>query len=68
MASRDIYRFWEKSRATRVTVTAGDEAEDYFTAEVDRAFAEASPSPPRSLLTTLGQAMSQWRAERRSRG
>ena len=68
MASRDIYRFWEKARGTRVTVTAGDEAEDYFTAEVDRAFARAGPPPPRSLLTTLGRALSQWRTERRSRG
>lgn len=68
MASRDMYRFWEKARAARVTITAGDEAEDYFTAEVDRAFTNVSPPPPRSFLAILRQAISQWRTEHRSRG
>jgi hypothetical protein len=67
MASGDMYRFWEKARAARVAVTAGDEAEDYFTAEVDRAFVKASPPPPQGLPSILRQAVRQWHAERRSR-
>lgn len=65
MTSRDMYRFWEKARATRADVTAGDEAEDFFTAEVDRAFSAAIPSKPASLASTLATAMSGWLAERR---
>jgi hypothetical protein len=67
MASPDMYRFWAKARAARVAVTAGDEAEDYFTAEVDRAFSKASPPPARSLISMLRQAIAHWRVERRSR-
>lgn len=67
MASRDMYLFWEKSRAARIGVTSGDEAEGLFTAEVDRAFEEADPPPPRSLPTMLKDAAMQWRAERKSR-
>jgi hypothetical protein len=45
ITSRDMYRFWEKARAARVTVTAGDEAEDYFTAEVDKSLRGGRSSP-----------------------
>lgn len=38
MGSRDMYSFWQRSRSARVSVTQGDEAEDFFTAEVDHAF------------------------------
>lgn len=68
MTSRDMYRFWEKARAARMAITASDEAEDYFTAEVDGAFAKASPPPAQGLLVVIGQALAQWRAERRSGG
>jgi hypothetical protein len=67
MTSRDMYLFWEKSRAARIGVTGGDEAEDLFTAEVDRTFEEANPPPPRSLPTMLKDAAMQWHAERKSR-
>ncbi|WP_326823730.1 DUF6082 family protein [Streptosporangium sp. NBC_01756] len=50
MESRDIYLFWQKVRTVRVQVTQGDEGEDFFTAEVDRAFAHATPPAPRGLL------------------
>jgi hypothetical protein len=61
MESRDIYLFWQKVRAVRVRVTHGDQGEDFFTAEVDRAFADASPPLPRSLLSLLQDAVGQWR-------
>jgi uncharacterized protein DUF6082 len=64
MASRDMYAFWTKARAARGAVTGGDEAEDFFTAEVDTAFAEAGPPPPRSLMHVLASALSHRRSER----
>ena len=64
MASRDMYAFWTKARAARGAVTRGDEAEDFFTAEVDTAFAEAGPPPPRSLMHVLASALSHRRSER----
>ncbi|WP_329252373.1 DUF6082 family protein [Actinoallomurus sp. NBC_01490] len=64
MASRDMYAFWAKARAARGAITGGDEAEDFFTAEVDRAFADAGPPPPRGLMHALASALSHWRAER----
>lgn len=67
MASRDMYLFWEKSRAARIGVTGGDEGEDIFTAAVDRAFEEAIQPPPRSLPAMLKDAAMQWRAVRKSR-
>lgn len=45
MTSRDMYLFWKKVHSARVQVTGGDEAEDFFTSEVDRAFSTASPPP-----------------------
>lgn len=45
MASEDMQAFWAKARAARVSVTRGDEPEDYFTAEVDRAYIEAHTPP-----------------------
>lgn len=63
MASRDMYQFWRKARAARGAITAGDEAEDFFTAEVDKAFIDATPSKPRGLISTLGNAVSEWRHE-----
>ncbi|GII75729.1 hypothetical protein Sru01_07110 [Sphaerisporangium rufum] len=50
MASRDMYGFWAKARMARVAITGGDEAEDFFTTEVDRAFAAAAPPAKRNLL------------------
>jgi uncharacterized protein DUF6082 len=49
MGSWDMYSFWAKARAARLDVTSGDEAEDFFTAEIDRAFAVASPHRPGPL-------------------
>lgn len=68
MASRDMYAFWEKARAARIVVTGGDEAEDFFTAEVDRALMGASPPAPRRLSLVLMDAVRQWGAGRRARG
>lgn len=48
MGSADMYAFWGRARAARAAVTDGDEAEDFFTAEVDRAFAAAGPAVKRS--------------------
>ncbi len=67
MTSRDMYLFWEKTRAARIAVTGGDEAEDFFTAEVDKAFEKADRPPPRSLASMLRGATRQWLDERRSR-
>jgi hypothetical protein len=67
MASRDMYSFWEKARAARVDVTSGDEAEDFFTSEIDKAFAAVSPPRPQSLIQLFRSATGQWRAERRRR-
>jgi len=50
MTSPDVYEFWAKARAPRITVTEGDHGEDFFTREVDRAFINArrpSPGPAR---------------------
>jgi hypothetical protein len=67
MASPDMYSFWAKARAARMNVTSGDEAEDLFTAEIDRAFAAASPPRPLSLIELLRHAIGQWRTGRRQR-
>lgn len=67
MASRDMYEFWRMARAARGTVTAGDEAEDFFTAEVDRAFSEAIPPKPRSLAALLGHVFREWFHDRKRR-
>jgi hypothetical protein len=67
MGSRDMYSFWDKARAARVDVTGGDDAEDLFTSEVDKAFAAASPPRPQSLPQLFGSAIGQWRIERRRR-
>jgi hypothetical protein len=66
MTSRDVYVFWKKARAARGAVTGGDEAEDFFTAEVDRAFADARPPRPKSLTSTLGAAFAEWLGERKT--
>ncbi|TDQ53739.1 DUF6082 family protein [Actinorugispora endophytica] len=67
MTSRDIHSFWAKAREARAAVTAGDEAEDFFTAEVDAAFAGARPPRPQALAAVLTDAVGRWRRERRSR-
>jgi len=55
MSSPDMYAFWRKARAARDAVTGGDEAEDFFTAEVDRAFAAVEPTRfPHSPMTIRG--------------
>lgn len=67
MRSRDVYSFWTKARAARIEVTGGDEAEDFFTSEVDRAYADAQPVTPRHFASIFTEATVQWLAERRSR-
>ncbi|MEV5751549.1 DUF6082 family protein [Actinoallomurus sp. NPDC052308] len=67
MASRDMHRFWKKARTARGAITGGDEAEDFFTAEVDRAFNETAPPRPRSLIPTLTEAAGEWFDGRYSR-
>lgn len=66
MTSRDMYSFWKKARAARGAVTAGDEAEDFFTAEVDTAFAAAVVPTPRSFIAAVGEAVASWLVERRT--
>jgi hypothetical protein len=63
MTGHDIYLFWEKARAARIGVTGGDEAEDFFTSEVDKAFELANPPPARSLASILKSAAGQWAAD-----
>lgn len=65
MTSRDMYLFWRRARSARSTVTAGDEAEDFFTAEVDRAFAAAHPPPAGRLRALIWDAVTDWLDERR---
>jgi hypothetical protein len=60
MGSPDMYAFWAKARSARMNVTSGDEAEDLFTAEVDRAFAGTSPPAPLSFIRLLRDAIRQW--------
>jgi hypothetical protein len=38
MTSPDMRAFWSRSRAARLSITQGDEAEDAFTSEVDSAY------------------------------
>lgn len=66
MASRDVHDFWTKARAARGAITTGDEAEDFFTAEVDRAFISVTPPRPKGLIHTLNSAVSRRRGRRRS--
>ncbi|MCT9931569.1 DUF6082 family protein [Planotetraspora sp. A-T 1434] len=56
MASPDMYSFWRKARAARVAVTGGDGAEDFFTAEVDKAFSSAPPLKAKGLHRLLSDA------------
>ncbi|MFB9839544.1 DUF6082 family protein [Actinoallomurus acaciae] len=62
MASRDMYAFWTKARAARGAITGGDEAEDFFTAEADRAFTDAGPPPPRTWAHALIRILSHRRS------
>ncbi|MET8154870.1 DUF6082 family protein [Sphaerisporangium sp. NPDC005289] len=70
MASSDMYSFWAKARSARLAITGGDDAEDFFTAEVDGAFSAASPprahSPFRLLRSALLQRLAR-RPPRRAR-
>lgn len=66
MRSPDVYLFWTKARAARIGVTSGDQAEDFFTAEVDRAYAEAKAPEAQKLASVLSAAMRQWLAQRAS--
>lgn len=66
MASRDMYVFWRKSRNARGAIATGDEAEDFFTAEVDRAFAEAAPPGPEGWAHALRRVIG-GRSSRRPR-
>lgn len=43
----------------RIAVTSGDEAEDFFTSEVDAAFAATAPPCPPGLAATLREAVDQ---------
>lgn len=60
MCSQDIYSFWTKARVARIGVTGGDEAEDFFTSEVDRAYADAAPPKPRHLLSIVKESVAHW--------
>jgi hypothetical protein len=64
MASRDMYRFWTKARSARGAITTGDEAEDFFTAEVDKAFADATPPRAAGVSHTLRRVISEWSSRR----
>jgi hypothetical protein len=64
MGSHEMHAFWGRARAARVAVTGGDEAEDIFTAEVDRAFEEAIPVRRPGLFSVLRRAVADWRSER----
>jgi hypothetical protein len=66
MRSSDVYSFWTKARAARIGVTGGDEAEDFFTSEVDRAYADAEAPMPRRLSSIFKESARQWLAERKS--
>lgn len=69
MRSRDMYLFWSKALRERMAVTGGDDAEDFFTAEVDRAFKE-SGIPPRAnglLYMLRNTALEWWRTRGSSR-
>jgi hypothetical protein len=69
MTSPDVYTFWRKARAARDAVTAGDEAEDFFTAEVDRAFAAVNPPDLVPVIWTIrsavGRRIVRWRSRAR---
>lgn len=56
MTSSAVYLFWKKARTARVAVTGGDTGEDFFTAEVDRAF-NASRPPIRRTRGRLRDAV-----------
>ncbi|MEV6349842.1 DUF6082 family protein [Actinoplanes sp. NPDC051851] len=63
MGSADMYAFWRRARAARGVVTGGDEAEDFFTAEVDRAFAAADPTvmhSPGKIRRAIGRRIATW--------
>jgi hypothetical protein len=60
MTSRDIYLFWQKTRQAHLQITSGDESEDFFTAEVDRAFSESKP-PPEQRPSILKSSLTRWR-------
>jgi len=45
MTSRDIYAFWAHARAGRAAITGADDAEDFFTRQVDLAHAAVGPPP-----------------------
>ncbi|MDN3351878.1 DUF6082 family protein [Actinomadura sp. DC4] len=64
MASRDMYRFWTKARSARGAITTGDEAEYFFTAEVDKAFADATPPKAAGLSHTLRHVIGEWSSRR----
>ncbi len=44
MTSPDMYAFWANARAARARITGVDDAEDFFTREVDLAHTEVGPS------------------------
>jgi len=64
MTSRDIHAFWTKARTARGTITTGDEAEDFFTAEVDKAFIDVPPPRPNSLGNALKHSLGEWTSRR----
>jgi hypothetical protein len=67
MTSPDMYAFWRKARAARGAVTGGDEAEDFFTAEADRAFAAVRPPGSTSAAWGIRDSIARWIATLRSR-
>ena len=60
MRSRDMHSFWQRARAAHVAVTEGDDAEDLFTSEVDRAFHEADPPQVPRLRSTVQRRIAAW--------
>jgi hypothetical protein len=63
MTSADMYALWRRAHAARGAVTGGNEAEDFFTAEVDRAFAAANPivvHSSRKIRKAVGRRVAAW--------
>lgn len=69
MTSRDVRSFWTKARTARIAVTGSDAAEDFFTQQVDQAYANAGRprvvGPMARFCGTLRRTIRLMRAVRR---